>query len=121
MSFVKRFKALLFAKLRQSDFPDIFTRVVGSVFLGTPFRGTKSQSKASVFASLAKLFGLGENSNLLRLLKEDSETLRDLLHDFSLLATEAKMRMFCFFEQHESDLVKLAPKVMATEILTFKY
>ena len=97
-------KALLFAKERQNDFPEIFTSVVGSVFLGTPFRGTKAQSKASAFASIAGYFGLAENSSLLKALKEDSEELRDLLHRFSLLATEAKMRLFCFFEQHESEL-----------------
>lgn len=104
-------QALLFAKLRQADYPDLYTSVAGCVFLGTPFRGTKIQSKASAFASFAKLFGLGENSSLLKMLKEDSEPLRDLLHNFSILATEAKMRIFCFFEQHESEILKLAPRV----------
>ena len=61
---------------------------------------------------MAQVFGVAENSDLLKSLKEDSETLRDLLYEFSSLATELKLRMFCFFEQHESELSKFAFKVI---------
>ena len=84
--------------------------VVGCVFLGTPFRGTKSQSKASLLADMAKTVGLGVNSGLLKLLEEGSEMLKDLLSDFSSLAREVNMQLFCFFEQHESDMLNLAFK-----------
>lgn len=103
-------KALLTAKLRQSEYPNIFMSVVGCVFLGTPFRGTKSQHKASLLAEMAQTVGLGTNSGLVKLLEEDSETLKDLLDDFVALAKEASMRLFCFFEQHESDMMKLVSK-----------
>ncbi|KAL6722060.1 hypothetical protein ACLMJK_001165 [Lecanora helva] len=102
--------AILSAQLKQNDYPNIFMSVVGSVFLGTPFRGTKSQSKASLLADMAKSVGLGVNSGLLRLLEEGSETLKDLLSDFSSLAREVNMQLFCFFEQHESDIANLAIK-----------
>ncbi|KAL8910028.1 MAG: hypothetical protein Q9171_004654 [Xanthocarpia ochracea] len=105
-------QALIWAKLHQSSFPDAYASIVGCVFLGVPFRGTKAQIKASALASMAQVFGVAENSSLLKSLKEDSETLRDLLYEFSSLATEAKLRMFCFFEQHESELLKYAPKEM---------
>ncbi|KAL8839664.1 MAG: hypothetical protein Q9176_004271 [Flavoplaca citrina] len=98
--------ALIWAKLHQSSFPDAYASVIGCVFLGVPFRGTKAQSKASAFASMAQVFGAAQNSDLLKSLKEDSKTLRDLLYEFSSLATEAKLRMFCFFEQHETELLK---------------
>lgn len=103
-------KALLTAKLHQSEYPNIFTSVVGCVFLGTPFQGTKSQHKASVLAEMAQTVGLGMNSGLVKLLEEDSQTLKDLLDDFVALAKEASMRLFCFFEQHESDMMKLLHK-----------
>lgn len=95
------------AKLRQSEYPNIFPSVVGCVFLGTPFRGTKSQTKASLLAEMAQSVGLGLNSGLVRLLEEGSEVLSDLLDDFVTVAKEANMRLFCFFEQHESDIMKL--------------
>lgn len=103
-------KALLAAKLRQSEYTNLFTCVVGCVFLGTPFRGTKSQSKASLLAEMAETVGLGVNSGLVKILKEGSETLRDLLDDFVIVAKEANMRLFCFFEQHESDMIRLISK-----------
>lgn len=103
-------KALLTAKLRQSDYPNIFMSVVGCVFLGTPFRGTRSQTKASLLAEMASTVGLGTNSGLVKLLEEDSETLKDLLDDFVSLAKEANMRLFCFFEQHETDMMRLISK-----------
>ncbi|KAL8945007.1 MAG: hypothetical protein Q9211_000397 [Gyalolechia sp. 1 TL-2023] len=105
-------QALVWAKLRQSTYPDVYASVVGCIFLGVPFRGTKAQSKASAFASTIQAFGLAQNSDLLKSLKEDSKTLRDLLYEFSSLATEAKLRMFCFFEQYETELLKSSFKEM---------
>ena len=103
-------QALIKAKLRQNDYPNIYLSVAGCVFLGTPFKGTKSQSKASLLAEMAQAVGLGTNSGLVKLLEEGSETLKELLHDFSMLAGEARMRLFCFFEQHESDVAKMLSK-----------
>ena len=100
-------KALLTAQLRQNDYPNIFMSVVGCIFLGTPFRGTKSQTKAAILAEMAETLGVGVNSGLLRMLEEGSETLKDLLSDFSALARESNMQLFCFFEQHASDLMTL--------------
>lgn len=113
-------KALLTAKLRQSEYPNVFMSVVGCVFLGTPFLGTKSQHKASVLAEMAQTVGLGMNSGLVKLLEEDSETLKDLLDDFVALAKEASMRLFCFFEQHESDMMKLLSKNVPIKRKVFK-
>ncbi|KAL8920307.1 MAG: hypothetical protein Q9172_004567 [Xanthocarpia lactea] len=105
-------QALVWAKLHQSSFPDAYASIVGCVFLGVPFRGTKAQSKASALALMAQVFGMAQNSSLLKCLKEDSETLSNLLYDFSLVATEARLRMFCFFEQHESELSNFPFKEM---------
>lgn len=113
-------KAILGAQLRQNDYPNLFTSIVGCVFLGTPFRGTKSQSKAAALAEMASTIGLGVNSGLLKLLEDGSETLRDLLADFSGLARETNMQLFCFFEQHASDIAKLVfkgPHIKTKELI----
>ena len=100
-------KAIVTAKLRQSDYPNIFMSIVGCVFLGTPFRGTKSTNKATILAQMAETVGLGVDSGLVRVLEEKSETLKDLLSDFSASAKESNMHIFCFFEQHASDMINL--------------
>ena len=103
-------KAMVTAKLRQSDYPNIFMSVVGCVFLGTPFRGTKSTNKGTLLAQMAETVGLGADSGLVRVLEETSEILKDLLSDFSAIAKESNMHIFCFFEQHASDLINLVFK-----------
>lgn len=56
-------KALLSARLRQSDRTRIFMSVVGCIFLGTAFPCPKSQSKASLLAEMAETVGLGVGAN----------------------------------------------------------
>lgn len=103
-------QALINAKLRQTDYPSIFPFVVGCVFLGTPFRGTKSQPKAAALAEMAQTVGLGKESGLVKLLEQVSETLKYPLDEFAHLAEESNMRVFCFFEQHKVDLMRLLSK-----------
>ncbi|KAH7378338.1 hypothetical protein BKA66DRAFT_149684, partial [Pyrenochaeta sp. MPI-SDFR-AT-0127] len=100
-------KALLTSRLRQNDFPSVYPWVAGCIFLGTPFHGTKTQSKAMVLAEMAETIGMGTPSSLLKMLEKDSEILNSLLEDFALLARDAQIRLFCFFEQEKSDLVGL--------------
>ena len=63
-------RALLTAQLRESDYLNIFMSVVGCIFLGTPSRGTKSQSKATLLAETAETVELGVNFGLLRVVEE---------------------------------------------------
>ncbi|CAO2653999.1 Nn.00g107320.m01.CDS01 [Neocucurbitaria sp. VM-36] len=100
-------KALLTSRLRQNDFPSVYPWVAGCIFLGTPFHGTKTQSKALVLAQMAETIGWGTPSDLVKILEKDSEILNSLLEDFALLARDAQIRLFCFFEQEKSDLVGL--------------
>ncbi|PVH96489.1 ankyrin [Periconia macrospinosa] len=98
-------KALLFSRLRQAVFPSIFPYIVGCVFLGTPFRGTKTQKKALALANMAEMVGLGVASSLLKVLEEDSELLMDMLDDFVRLTKEAQIRVFCFYEAQKSNIM----------------
>lgn len=100
-------KALVSAKLHEEDYPSFVRSVAGVVFLGTPHRGSSLQSKASVIASIASAVGLGEQSSLLKIAEKDSEMLADLLHDFTRTVDSMSMPLFCFFEQHKSDVARV--------------
>lgn len=77
------------------------------MFLGTPHRGSNSHSKASVIASIAAAVSLGEHSSLLKAVDKDSEMLADLLHDFTRTVNTISIPIFCFFEQHKSEVSKV--------------
>ncbi|MCJ1357990.1 MAG: hypothetical protein MMC33_007988 [Icmadophila ericetorum] len=95
------------AKLHEEDYPCVIRSTVGVIFLGTPHRGSNSQSKASVIASIASAVLLGEHSSLLKVVEKDSEVLADLLHDFTRTVNTVSIPLFCFFEQHKSDVGKI--------------
>lgn len=107
-------QALVSAKLHEEDYPFVIKSVAGIVFLGTPHRGSNSQSKASVIASIASSVALGEYSSMFKVLDKDSEILADLLHDFTRTVTTIGIQIFCFFEQHKSDVARVL-KELRTE------
>ncbi len=105
------YQAIIHAKLHDKDYHDLVKAVAGVVFLGTPHRGSNSQSKASLIAAIASAVHCGVQSSLLKAVEKDSEMLSDLLHDFTRTANIQSIPLFCFFEQHESDIGKiLKPK-----------
>lgn len=95
------------AKLHEEDYQFVIRSVAGVVFLGTPHRGYKSKSKASVIASIASAVSHGKHSNLLEDVEKDSEMLADLLHDFTRTVNTISIPLFCFFEQHKSDIAEI--------------
>lgn len=107
MTILILFQAVLSAKLHDEDYPVIFESIGGVVFLGTPHRGSDSQSKASLIASIATAVGFGKKSQILNVLEKDSEPLSDLVHDFTRTAITANIDLCCFFEQHASDISKI--------------
>jgi hypothetical protein len=105
-------RALVTARLRQNDYPNIFPYVVGTVFLGTPFHGTQTQQKANVLAQMSETLNLGVASSLLKLLEKDSRELSRMLDEFVRLSHDTQIRIFCFFESHKSDLTSVLIKGM---------
>jgi hypothetical protein len=101
------FQAILCAKLHEKDYPDIIKSVAGVVFLGTPHRGSNSQPKASLIATIASAVHCGVQSSLLKAVEKDSEMLADLLQDFTRTANIESIPLFCFFEQYKSDIGKV--------------
>lgn len=104
-------KALVTAKLQCETYLEIINATAGVVFLGTPHRGSKSQSKASIIAAIASAMDLGEKTSILKIVETDSEPLRDLVYDFSLTVNTVSIPLFCFFEQRATDVAAiLRPK-----------
>ncbi|KAH8727742.1 ankyrin repeat-containing domain protein [Phaeosphaeriaceae sp. PMI808] len=98
-------KALLMAQSNQDEYPYVYPWVAGSIFLGTPFHGI-SEPRAQVLATMAASIGMDSATGLVKFLERDSEMLRILLDKFGILVRDAQIRLFCFYEQQESDYVK---------------
>jgi hypothetical protein len=52
------------------------------------------------------VLGWSTNDSILKNLEEDSETLTNLLYEFSLWLFRMAVPAMCFFEQHETDYGK---------------
>jgi hypothetical protein len=59
-----------------------------------------------MIAFSVKQFGWSTENKILKDLREDSETLTDLLHEFTLWLFRMSVPTVCFFEQHETDYGK---------------
>jgi len=77
------------------------------VFLGTPHKGSATQSKAAIIANIASVFGQAESTGLLKAVEKDSEMLNDLVNDFTRVVNKAAVPLFCFFEQRKSNLARM--------------
>jgi len=84
-------------------FQYLATSTVGIVFLGTPHRGTKASKWGEWIAYTGKKFGLEMSDAILKDLREDSETLNDLLYYFTLWLFRMSVPTVCFFEIHKTD------------------
>jgi len=87
----------------EDTFQYLATSTVGIVFLGTPHRGTKASYWGEWIAYTGKKLGLGMDDAILKDLREDSETLNDLLYTFTLWLFQMSVATVCFFELHKTD------------------
>jgi hypothetical protein len=79
---------------------------VGIIFLGTPHRGTQSSKWGQLIALSGKKLGFGSENKILKDLSEDSESLNDLLHNFTLWLSQMSVFVVCFFELYRIDYGK---------------
>lgn len=97
-------QALVNADTHDGPFEDIAVSTVGIVFLGTPHRGTKSTKWGELIAFSGKaLFGFETEDRILKDLREDSETLMDLLYTFTIWLFRMSIPVVCCFEQYVTD------------------
>lgn len=75
------------------------------MFLGTPHRGSRSQSKASILASIAAVAGFGDRSSLLNAVKMGSDLAEDLVADFTSIVKDVDV--CCFFEKYPTDIAAI--------------
>ncbi len=87
------------------SFQYLASSTVKIIFLGTPHRGTLAAGWGEIVAKSAKALGFGSEDDILKDLRESSESLRDL-YEFTLWANRASATLICFFEQHETDYGK---------------
>ncbi|KAH4059332.1 hypothetical protein HBI25_106250 [Parastagonospora nodorum] len=102
-------KTLLLARQHQDEHPSVYPYVAGCIFLGTPFQGL-TEARAQILADMAQNSGVGTSVEVVEYLARDAAVLRALLDEFALLARNAQMRLYCFYEQQESERVKYAIK-----------
>jgi len=90
-------KALAIAKHDQK-YHHLLQNTYGAIFLGTPHRGADLASWGDTLATCAAAFGLGPDTELLNILRKDSDRLREIFNDFAVLANEMSLDLVCFFE-----------------------
>ncbi|KAK3191213.1 hypothetical protein K4F52_002803 [Lecanicillium sp. MT-2017a] len=94
---------LVYAKSRPK-FRYLVEQIVGCVFLGTPFRGSKTQGLAYFAAQM--MFLARSHTGIIRDLSYDNTALGDALHNFCQLTKEFSIPVFCFFEGRPTDYGK---------------
>ena len=80
--------------------------ITGIIFLGTPFRGSDAQSYAKTIGNILSVLGQG-NSKIYEVIAPQFQTLKDQLNDFVRIVNRQAIPIFCFFEQHKSNLSKI--------------
>ncbi|KFY98398.1 hypothetical protein V500_01689 [Pseudogymnoascus sp. VKM F-4518 (FW-2643)] len=86
---------LIFAR-RQQELQYLTRTTVGCVFLGTPFRGSRTMG-------LFLRMGLMLRSGIVGNLAYDDEELADTMHEFAKLAVTTPIPVVCFYELYRSD------------------
>jgi len=79
---------------------------VGIIFLGTPLRGTAAAKWGEIIVSSVNQVGWRADDKILKNLHEDSESLADLLHEFTLWLFRMSVPVVCFFELHGTNYGK---------------
>jgi len=95
-------QAIVSASRTDSECIHIAGSTVGVVFLGTPHRGSAAATWGVLIASLAE-WAFTTEDKLLEALEEQSDSLKDRLHDFSHWLFSESVPVVCCFEQLVTD------------------
>jgi ankyrin repeat protein len=91
------------ANMAGSSFEYIPNSTVGVIFLGTPHRGSAVADWGEVITRASQALGLGSDDHIIKDLKAGSDSLTDLLHNFTIWLFRNSVDVVCFFEQHETN------------------
>jgi protein SERAC1 len=91
------------ASSRRGIEKDIPKHIAGIVFLGTPHRGSASSNWGSLIVQSGKVLGLDGEDRILNDLKRDSETLKQVVREFTRWLFDNSVPTVCFYEQHMTD------------------
>lgn len=81
---------------RFADLGKIYTATIGTVFLGTPHRGSGAETLGQSVATVAKLALKKPNSQLLATLATDSHILEQQRENF--VTVSDRLEVMCFYE-----------------------
>lgn len=79
------------------------------VFLGTPHRGSAAQPWGKLITTCSIALGLPAEKALLDVLREDSLSLHELVHQFTAIVRQHSIPVKCFFELYETELGRRIP------------
>ena len=94
---------IISASSRGGTVKDIPKYTAGIVFLGTPHRGSASSNWGSLIVQSGKVLRLDGEDRILNDLKKDSETLKQVVRDFTRWLFDNSVPTVCFYEQHVTD------------------
>jgi hypothetical protein len=93
-------KALCSSSTSKTQLSDILRQTAGVCFLGTPHRGSRIASWGKLALDISKLFLQQPNSDIMRSLKDNSETLQYISQEFSRLLVSRSFHIYSFREEY---------------------
>lgn len=90
--------------------------MMGIVFLGTPFRGSGAHNYAETVGKLLSLVDYG-NAEIYNMVSPSSHYLKDQLDDFVYIVKQNFIPIFCFYEQHKSNINRYAKMPLTKHVL----
>lgn len=104
-------QALVLASSSASKYHSIPKLTAGIFLLGTPHRGSKTQPWGKMVVKFAAILGFNSERGLLKHVEEDSDSLHDLVHYFTMIVGRMSTPVVCFYELYESDYGSRIPVV----------
>ena len=98
---------------RNPKYTDILRSTAGVVFLGTPLRGTRVASIAGWIALLRELMHKETSETLLQGLRENANSLDNMVHHFAMMTIENKLQIRCFYETRKTQVATVVSRTLA--------
>ncbi|KAL9619052.1 MAG: hypothetical protein Q9160_006307 [Pyrenula sp. 1 TL-2023] len=101
---------MLMTALNLDDYKHVADSTVGIVFLGSPLKGTRLAEWAHLAAIVGRGLGYNSNPRVVEALREGSESMTDLLNNFTRWVQKKQVTVCCFFEAAPTSYSKRLPQ-----------